>query len=175
MEIKLISNKNISVMSNYLINVDTSNNVLNILEKIQASDNEDKKELLASEKITLRDNFVPELENYSLYRCIKTMECIVGGPKTPTPQGHFEITNISNEKYISNYYEGGKVCFFGYLEIFEDYFIHSHLYKENATEDDKGKSVSLKDKYTSGCIRVDEDDLKYLLEKIQIDTPIWIY
>lgn len=120
---------------------------------------------------SLRENF--DTSDYSLFELEKTFDCIIGGKNTPTPAGLFAITNKSSGEYISTYYsKKSKVKFFGYLVIFEDYFIHSNLYDVDAELPNHVDSISLDDENTSGCIRVSQDDLKWLMENIEIGTTI---
>ena len=74
--------------------------------------------------------------NYVMYEEIRSMDCIYGGEKSSTPTGIFQVEEKSAEEYVSGYYpELDQVKFFGYLVIFEDYFIHSDLYASNATKE----------------------------------------
>ena len=86
-----------------------------------------------------------------------------GEGKRRTPRGFFNIEKVSSEEYVSPYYPSkGQVKFFGYLVVFEDYFIHSDLYSMEASLKDlrEHKPISLKDRDTSGCVRVKQEDLE---------------
>lgn len=122
----------------------------------------------------IRDNF--DMTNYIMYELIDIFPCIFGGDgKYQTPKGIFNIEMVKQEEYISEYYPNyKKVKFFGYLVIFEDYFIHSDLYPMDVDRQplDNSKSISLSDKHTSGCIRVSQENLKWLIENISEGTAI---
>ena len=80
------------------------------------------------EMIIVKESLIDELE--------KEFSCIFGGEKSPTPFGVFQVEHKTTDEYVSGYYpEHDKVKFFGYLIIFEDYFIHSDLYDGNVTAD----------------------------------------
>ncbi len=113
--------------------------------------------------------------NYVMYEEIRSMDCIYGGEKSSTPTGIFQVEEKSAEEYVSGYYpELDQVKFFGYLVIFEDYFIHSDLYASNATKETMQdyEPVSKDDTFTSGCIRVSQENLNWLLENIDVGTTV---
>ena len=115
--------------------------------------------------------------NYVMYEEIRSMDCIYGGEKSSTPTGIFQVEEKSAEEYVSGYYpELDQVKFFGYLVIFEDYFIHSDLYASNATKETMQdyEPVSKDDTFTSGCIRVSQENLNWLLENIDVGTTVII-
>lgn len=122
----------------------------------------------------IREDF--DASDYTMYELTKTMPCIFGGTgKTQTPAGIFNIEKVSGSEYISPYHpKADLVKFFGYLVVFEDYFIHSDMYSMDANMDNfrEKKSISLKDEHTSGCIRVSQDDLNWLIENIPERTTI---
>lgn len=83
----------------------------------------------------------------------------------------------TTDEYVSSYDpEHGKVKFFGYLAIFEDYFIHSHLYDETVSEADmrsgKGEPVSGFDDHTLGCVIVAQEHLDWLTENVKVGTMV---
>lgn len=124
---------------------------------------------------SLRADF--DLSNYNCYEKEREMDCIFGRIDSPTPKGFFEIERKSKkgEEYISGYYQNlDKVKFFGYLVIFEDYFIHSDLYSENVTAEriENSESISKGDSGTSGCIRVKQKELEWLLDNIEVGSLI---
>ena len=127
------------------------------------------------EEYKLRDDF--DLSEYCCYERKYGMKCLFGREDSPTPEGCFEITQKSriNQEYVSGYYPNrGKVKFFGYLVIFEDYFIHSDLYEEEVTSDTimQNVPISKDDTKTSGCIRVSQNELEWLIENIEVGTPV---
>ena len=94
---------------------------------------------VANEKLhdhySIREDF--DSSSYTMYEIEKSFQCIWGSEKSPTPKGIFSVESKSTDEYISGYYpEHDKVKFFGYLVIFEDYFIHSDLYEGNVSEAD---------------------------------------
>lgn len=115
---------------------------------------------------------------YVMYETEKEFPCIFGGEKSPTPHGVFQIEHKTTDEYVSGYYpEHDKVKFFGYLVIFEDYFIHSHLYDGNVTaeemrNDPSVEPISKGDDHTSGCIRVAQENLDWLVENVTVGTMV---
>lgn len=122
----------------------------------------------------IRENF--DASNYVMFECVKSFSCIFGGEKDiRTPAGIFNIKKVSSSEYISQYHPKFEfVKFFGYLVVFEDYYIHSDLYSMDVNIDDfrEKESISLDDEHTSGCIRVLQDDLYWLIENIREGTTI---
>ena len=115
--------------------------------------------------------------DYLMYEKEKEFPCIWGGGDTLTPEGIFQIEKVSekHEEYISGYHpEHEKVKFFGYLVVFEDYFIHSNLYVDKVTKDkfEQEEPINKTDEHTSGCIRVSQEDLDWLVEHIEAGTTI---
>ena len=115
---------------------------------------------------------------YVMYEVEKTFDCIFGGEKSPTPEGVFNVLSKTTDEYVSGYYpEHDKVKFFGYLVIFEDYFIHSHLYDGSVTaeamrNDPSIQPISKGDDHTSGCIRVAQENLDWLVENVEVGTMV---
>lgn len=108
---------------------------------------------------------------YTVFEKDLSFPCIFGGDATPTPEGIFHIEAKSAAEYVSAYYPNySLVKFFGYLVIFEDYFIHSDLYAEDETFPTINKAISRNDQTTSGCIRVSQENLSWLIENIGIGT-----
>ena len=115
--------------------------------------------------------------DYLMYEKEKEFPCIWGGGDTPTPEGSFQIEKVSeaHEEYISGYYTGhDKVKFFGYLVVFEDYFIHSNLYTEEATQDtfEQMKHINGAEEHSSGCIRLTQEDLDWLVKNVEVGTTV---
>lgn len=124
---------------------------------------------------SLRDDF--DDSPYVMLEREKAFPCIFGGENTPTPKGCFRVENKTAKEYLSGYYpEHDKVKFFGYLEIVEDYFIHSDLYAAGVTEDmmrsGAEEPISKADAHTSGCVRVAQDALDWLVENIEVGTMV---
>lgn len=118
-----------------------------------------------------------DASDYLMYEKEKEFPCIWGGGDTPTPEGIFQIEKVSeaHEEYVSGYYTGhDKVKFFGYLVVFEDYFIHSNLYTEEATQDtfEQMKPVNGAEEHSSGCIRLTQEDLDWLVKNVEVGTTV---
>lgn len=154
--------------SEYLLKLDRCNNLLRVYEKSE------------SKKIrgyySLREDF--SMDNYDLYEEVKQFKCIYGQVETPTPFGVFQVENKSYDWYITPYRPKNltnieKLKFQGYLEIFEDYFIHSDIFAEN-TDGTSEIVGTVKDGGTTGCVRVSSDDLKWLLDNIPVKTTVML-
>lgn len=113
--------------------------------------------------------------NYVIFQKELSVPCIFGGERSPTPTGLFYIEAKSAEEYISSFYPGyDQVKFFGYLMIFEDYFIHSDLYAGDEPGPTVGKAISQNDKTTSGCIRISQENLSWLMKHIDVGTLVFL-
>ena len=168
MELYIISKRNFNdaIDNVYVLKLNRADSQLEIYKKAN--------EKCLRESYPIREDF--DASNYELFTLYKTMPCIFGGEgKRRTPQGIFNIEKVTSEEYISPYYPAsGQVKFFGYLVVFEDYFIHSDLYSMDADRSNfrEQKSISLEDKDTSGCIRVSQSDLEWLVENIPVGTVV---
>lgn len=110
---------------------------------------------------------------YTIFETERSFPCILGGKQTPTPSGIFHVESKSEREYISSYYPNyEQVKFFGYLAIFEDYFIHSDLYAVSELSPMIDRAISRMDKATSGCIRVSQENLSWLIENIDVGTLV---
>lgn len=154
--------------SNYLLKLDRNNDLLRVYKKVE------------TEKIrdyySLRKDF--SMDNYVVYEEIKQFNCIFGCSETPTPFGVFQVENKSYDWYITPYRPKNlanveKLKFQGYLEIFEDYFIHSDIFAKN-TDGTNEIVGTVKDGGTTGCVRVNSDDLKWLLDNIPVKTTVML-
>ena len=145
----------------------------------------DAKKLLVYKRVgneKLRDHYSIRKDfdssPYVMYEVEKTFDCIFGGENSPTPEGVFTVLSKTTDEYVSGYYpKRDRVKFFGYLVIFEDYFIHSDLYEINATaeamrNDPSIQPISKADDYTSGCIRVAQENLDWLVENVEVGTMV---
>lgn len=151
--------------SKYLLKLDRVAGKLEIYRKADNS--------ILNEHYSIRSDF--DSSDYMMYEKMKSMKCIFGGEKSPTPEGIFKIEKKSPEEYISGYYPDRKnVKFFGYLVIFEDYFIHSDLYTADVTRETMrdNQPLSRQDTHTSGCIRVSQQELDWLVENIELGTTV---
>ena len=124
---------------------------------------------------SIRKDF--DSSNYAMFEKIKSISCICGGENTPTPYGIFNVEQVSKKCYVSYYHKKyDQVKFFGYIVIFEDYFIHSNMYLMDVEESQirKGKAncISVDDTFTSGCIRIEQKELDWLLDTIECGTIV---
>ena len=152
--------------SEYLLKLDRCNNLLRVYEK------SDPQKIW--DYYSLRKDF--SMDNYVVYEEIKQFNCIFGCSETPTPFGVFQVENKSYDWYITPYRPKNltnieKLKFQGYLEIFEDYFIHSDIFSEAANGETEVVGT-VKDNGTTGCVRVSSDDLKWLLDNIPVKTTV---
>ena len=139
--------------TNYLLKLNRTDHKLEVYQKADNS--------VLNEHYSIRSDF--DASGYTMYEKLKSIDCIFGGEKCPTPIGIFKVESKSAEEYLSGYYpKRGQVKFFGYLVIFEDYFIHSDLYEP----------ISGNDTFTSGCIRIAQPELEWLLENIEPGTTV---
>jgi len=151
--------------TNYLLKLNRTDHKLEVYQKADNS--------VLNEHYSIRPDF--DASGYTMYEKLKSIDCIFGGEKSPTPMGIFKIENKSVEEYLSGYYpKRGQVKFFGYLEIFEDYFIHSDLYDAEVTRESMKdhEPISGNDTFTSGCIRIAQSELEWLIENIEPGTTV---
>lgn len=150
----------------FILKLNRNSNCLEIYEK------EDIHTLFCSYPI--REDF--DASDYIMYRLKKEIPCFFGGcGRKSTPSGLFRIEKVSHSEYISSYHPlYQEVKFFGYLAVFEDYFIHSDMYLMDATSHNfrQKAPISQQEQYTSGCIRVTQDNLDWLIENIPIGTTV---
>lgn len=161
-------------------------NVPGALKQFVLKLNREKKTLDLYERIneeklrkyyTLREDF--DLSEYSVFEKKQAFSCLCGREESPTPFGMFQIQKVSSDEYVSGYHaKYDKVKFFGYLVIFEDYFIHSDMYLEDVEESDmregKAESISKDDKGTAGCIRVAQDVVDWLVEHVEEGSIVYL-
>ena len=166
----IIYNATITSNSKYLLRLDRSCNILEVYTKADSCEK-------AREYFPLREDF--DLSGHTVFEISKRFSCIIGGAGTKaTPCGTFAVVDKRNDEYESPYYEGSEhVYFYGYLKVFEDYFIHSDIYaqKTNLADINNGLSTSIignDDNFTSGCVRVSQSDLAWLLENIDIGSVV---
>ncbi len=114
---------------------------------------------------------------YVMYEKVKSIPCIYGASETPTPCGVFNIEYKSADYYISGYHKKyDEVKFFGYLIVFEDYFIHSNMYLPDVDEETmrsgRGNCISVDDKNTAGCIRIKQEEVDWFIKHIDVGTIV---
>ena len=151
--------------TNYLLKLNRTDHRLEVYQKADNS--------VLNEHYSIRSDF--DASGYTMYEKLKSIDCIFGGEKSPTPMGIFKVESKSAEDYLSGYYpKRGQVKFFGYLVIFEDYFIHSDLYDAEVTRETMrdNQPLSRQDTHTSGCIRVSQQELDWLVENIELGTTV---
>ncbi len=164
------------IIKKQILNTNCNNNLYLKLNRyksvLEIYKRADKSELWSNYPI--RKDF--DASNYVMYERAMSFPCIYGGEgDTRTPAGLFNIEKVSNEEYISPYHpKYDQVKFFGYIVVFEDYFIHSDMYPADIdiSTYEEAEPISLYDKYTSGCIRVSQEDLRWLLGNIPAGTTI---
>lgn len=154
-----------------LLKLNRETNELEVYQKEEQNPNQ-----VLHNKYSIRDDFDPT-DEYAMCVLLKTYPCIFGGGQTPTPVGTFKISKVSSkrEEYVSGYHpEHDTVKFFGYMIIFEDYFIHSNMYLSDATSEtfEKQETISKADEHTSGCIRVSQEAIDWLVENVQEGTTV---
>ena len=164
----IISNQMLDAKSNneYLLRLNREQSILEVYKKCKSSK--------VREEYPIREDF--DESDYTMYELYKEMKCIFGGEgKKRTPRGVFHIYKKSDDEYRSTYYEGRDyVKFFGFIGIFEDYFIHSDLYDDNVTLNNykDTESISKADKHTAGCIRVAQEELNWLVENVEVGCVV---
>lgn len=153
----------------YLLKLDRQNKELLLYKSVSVME--------IRKHYSLREDY--DLNRVLGYKLVREFPCIFGGNETPTPEGFFTIIFKSSDEYISHYYGKNRpVKFFGYFVMFEDYFIHSKLYSvdtkrcEINSETGKNNRIGNLDSSTKGCVRISQDDLDWLLEKIEVGTMV---
>ena len=164
----IIKKLTMQIPSKYLLKLNRSSHSLELYRK--SSDNS-----VFHNYYTICEDI--DMSDYLMYEKERENPYIWGGGETLTPEGIIQIEKASekHEEYISSHHlEHDKVKFFGYLVVFEDYFIHSNLYVDKATKDtvEQEEPINKTDEHTSGCIRVSQEDLNWLVENIEAGTPI---
>ncbi len=151
----------------YLLKLNRHNNTLELYKR---TSNE-----TLNDYHSIRSDFDPS--GYVMFELVKSIPCIYGAEDTPTPCGIFNIEYKSKDSYLSGYHKKyDKVKFFGYLVVFEDYFIHSNMYLPDVDEammrSGDAKCISVDDSHTAGCIRVKQDELDWLVDNIEVGTIV---
>lgn len=154
----------------YLLKLNRAKHCLEVFKKVENNK--------INEYLSIREDFDSSL--YVMFEKIKSIACICGGSETPTPYGIFNIEFKSRDSYVSGYHSKfEQVQFWGYMVIFEDYFIHSNMYLMDVEEKNmrggNADCISIDDEFTAGCIRVNQEELDWLLENIDIGTIIELF
>lgn len=96
---------------------------------------------------------------------IKSYDCSIGKPSTPTPKGDFKIG-------VKGLYFGvkrGYKCWY-YTQFYEDYLFHSIVYNLDGSIRD-GR---LKKEISNGCVRLLKEDAKWIWDNIPKNTFVTI-
>ena len=157
----------------YYLKLDRQNRVLKVYERTQNFD-------LVNRFYPLDKNF--DVRNDVPFLLKEDIPVLYGGSEgSQTPKGIYKVHNVSkkHQEYVSGFNPNyGTVKLFGYIEIYEYYWIHSNMYVgEDVNE---SNFMSKEDKivhgnynpdgteHTSGCIRIqDQAKLDELMEYIQ--------
>lgn len=147
----------------YLLKLNRTDSCLEVYSKVSNSK--------LNEYYSIRPDF--DSSAYTMFEKVDSMPCLFGGEKSPTPYGVFQVEKVSDSEYVSGYRPGyDAVKFFGYIVVFEDYFIHSDMYEASVTDYKNASSISTNDTFTSGCIRISQDNLNKLLSIILVGTTV---
>ena len=88
---------------NYLLKLNRTDHKLEVYQKADNS--------VLNEHYSIRSDF--DASGYTMYEKLKSIDCIFGGEKSPTPIGIFKVESKSVEEYLSGYYpKRGQVKFF---------------------------------------------------------------
>ena len=151
----------------YLLKLNRAEQCLEVFEKVSND--------VLHDYHSIRKDF--DSSAYVMFEKIKSMKCICGEVYSPTPYGICHIEHKSKDCYISGYHKKfEKVKFFGYLVVFEDYFIHSNMYLADVDEEvmrsGNAECISVDDEFTTGCIRVEQGELDWLVDNIELNTIV---
>ena len=161
----IIKTSALGVNDKYLLKLNREKKKLEVYHKVEND--------RINDYYSIRADF--DSSQYTMYKIESSLPCLYGGNESPTPYGIFQIEKKSNDEYATPYRKGyDGVKFFGYFVVFDDYFIHSHMYEVDVTKDTMNhtRSISLEDDHTFGCIRLLQKDLEMLLSKIEIGTTV---
>lgn len=100
------------------------------------------------------------------WQVIRSLPCTVGDPAHPTPSGRFEISykcaSIGKESlYLCRY----ALCFYG------GYMFHSVLFDWGGSEIIDGRMGM---RISHGCVRLRQEDSRWLYESIPIGSTVFI-
>lgn len=150
--------------SNYYLKLDRKSSELKVYKRYDYDINK-----LFANYYPLDEKF--NTSNTIVFELIEQIPCLFGGKKgQQTPRGIYKIQNVSkvHEEFISRFHPiYDAVKFFGYIEIWEYYYIHSNIYKADVDESNFQKHPESKVinhlgddgiEYTSGCIRILEQE-----------------
>lgn len=98
------------------------------------------------------------------WRFVKSFDCAIGAPSTPTIEGVFEYYQWQPRWSYSGYYCGP------ILRFYRGYAIHSTLIKYDGVPYDNRVGV----KISHGCVRVRPEGIKWLSDFIPLGTTILV-
>ena len=98
------------------------------------------------------------------WRHIKSIDCAIGAPGSPTIEGSFEYYQQQSRWTYGSYYCGPIMRFRG------PYAIHSTLIKYNGEPYDN----RVRAKISHGCVRVRPDDINWLVSYIPLNTRVYV-
>lgn len=99
------------------------------------------------------------------WSCIKSFDCSIGAPKTPTITGVFEYYQYQPRWTYDTYYVGPIMRF-----AKGGYAIHSTLLRYNGNNAD-GR---LRMKISHGCVRVEQPNVQWMVDYIPIGTRVYV-
>lgn len=99
------------------------------------------------------------------WRYVKSFDCSIGAPSTPTITGQFEYFMYQSKWLYDTYYVGPIMRFAP-----KGYAIHSTLLRYNGTPAD-GR---LRMRISHGCVRVAPENINWLVDYIPIGTRVYI-
>lgn len=101
------------------------------------------------------------------WNLLKTYPCSTGLPGKETPKGVFDVDGRGEWFFSEQFDQGGKY----YVQFLGDYLFHSLPYaRDGATVVDNTLGVPA----SHGCIRLKDDDAKWIFDNIQNDTKVII-
>jgi len=98
------------------------------------------------------------------WRYIKSFDCAIGAPSSPTVEGSFEYHAYQPRWTYSSYYCGP------IMRFYRGYAIHSTLIRYNGTPYDNRVGMRI----SHGCVRVRPEGIKWLVDYIPLHTRILV-
>ena len=132
----------------YAIKVDTTNQVVTILSKGTSGDYD-----------VIEQQFI----------------CSTGTSDHPTPAGTFKLSDAERKEW--RYFKTYKTYVKYAVHIKGDYFFHSCLYSKPSDNTKYRSSTSVKKlgtKASHGCIRLWDDDIKWMFENCEAGTLVYV-
>ena len=101
------------------------------------------------------------------WKQIYSWQCSTGTVEEPTPDGEFKINSNRGYCFGSDHY----TCYY-YSSFYGPYLFHSGLYYANTFEP---QDIRLGIRASAGCIRLDINNAKWVLDNIPLDTKVVTY